>query len=41
MKDTLAAARKIEQLDLVNMDKSIQAAERQVSDRPQPILPSG
>ena len=32
MKDTLAAARKIEQLDLVNMDKSIQAAERQVSD---------
>ena len=32
MKDTLAAARKIEQLDLVNMDKAIQAAERQVSD---------
>ena len=31
-KDTVSAARKIEQLDLVNMDKSIQAAERQVAD---------
>ena len=31
-KDTIAAARKIEQLDLVNMDKSIQASERQISD---------
>lgn len=31
-KDAISAARKIEQLDLVNMDKAIQAAERQVSD---------
>ncbi|MBE6029351.1 MAG: DNA-binding protein WhiA [Clostridiales bacterium] len=31
-KDAISTARKIEQLDLVNMDKAIQAAERQVSD---------
>ena len=31
-KDALAAARKIEQLDLVNMDKAIHAAERQRQD---------
>ena len=31
-KDTISAARKIEQLDLVNMDKSIHAAERQIAD---------
>lgn len=31
-KDTVSAARKIEQLDLVNMDKAIHAAERQRQD---------
>ena len=31
-KDAMSAARKIEQLDLVNMDKAIHAAERQRQD---------
>lgn len=31
-KDTVSTARKIEQLDLVNMDKAIRAAERQIAD---------
>lgn len=31
-KDTMSAARKIEQLDLVNMDKAIRAAEKQRAD---------
>ena len=31
-KDTMSTARKIEQLDLVNMDKAIHAAERQIAD---------
>lgn len=31
-KDAMSSARKIEQLDLVNMDKAIRAAERQIAD---------
>lgn len=31
-KDMVSAARKVEQLDLVNMDKAIHAAERQIAD---------